>query len=350
MTRTAIDLFAGVGGLTLGLKKAGFKVVAGIEFDHIAAETYRSNHPSIPLIEADIRSVSTESIKSLLNGKPLSLLAGCPPCQGFSSVRRLNRKKQVRDRRNALILEYLRFVHELKPLTILMENVPGLLEYELFDSCVERLSEIGYAVKYGVVNIEEFGVPQRRKRLVMIGSQLADIDLPAARGRRRTVRETIQKLQDPEKSRDPLHRRVANHTPEVQEIIRRIPRNGGSRKDLPARFTLSCHKRQRVGFSDVYGRMRWDDVAPTITGGCLNPSKGRFLHPEKNRAITAREAALLQSFPASYKFPQAISKDALGLLIGNALPPTFAYVQGRHIERHLTEYSTTTKRGRHGGK
>lgn len=121
-------------------------------------------------------------------------------------------------------------------------------------------------------------------------------------------------------------------------MIKLVPKNGGGRKDLPDEYILECHKKEGVGFNDVYGRLRWDDFSTTITGGCLNPSKGRFLHPEHNRCISAREAALLQSFPNDYKFPTNIPKQSLALLIGNALPPKFSYIQSNNIKSHLDKY------------
>jgi len=138
--------------------------------------------------------------------------------------------------------------------------------------------------------------------------------------RRKTVKEAIGSLPKAGQSGDPVHDMPENRTPKVLEIIRRIPRDGGSHRDLPEEFQLECHKRC-TGFKDVYRRMAWNEVAPTITSGCFNPSKGRFLHPEENRAITMREAALLQGFPRRYKFPTTDNKSAVALMIGNALPP-----------------------------
>lgn len=159
-------------------------------------------------------------------------------------------------------------------------------------------------------------------------------------GRWKTVKEAIGGLPEAGQSGDPMHDMPENRTPKVQEIIRLIPKDGGSRKDLPEEFQLECHKRCN-GFKDVYGRLAWNNVAPTITGGCFNPSKGRFLHPEEDRAITMREAALLQSFPHRYKFPVTDSKSAVALMIGNALPPPFIAAHGRSIKRVLRNSAGT---------
>lgn len=332
------DIFSGCGGLSEGMVQAGFTAKVAIEIDKHAVLTYRMNHSETTVIEKDIRKVSADEIIKELNGKPLHLLAGCPPCQGFSSVRRLNRKQNIRDERNGLILEYLRLVKELLPLTIMMENVPGLINYYLFKDVVKELDKLGYRPKVKIVNVKNYGVPQNRKRLIMVGSLLGETDIAEGTSEKVTVKDAIGKLEPIETTKDPLHKITANHTPEVMERIRLTPKDGGSWKDLPEQYTLECHKKENVGFKDIYGRLRWNDYSSTITGGCLNPSKGRFLHPEEDRVITAREAALLQSFPRRYKFPVNIPKASLALLIGNALPPKFSYIQAQNIKKHLDKY------------
>jgi len=334
MKYSALDLFAGCGGLSEGLRSAGFDVVAAFDNDADSIAAYRLNHPSTKVFEGDIRDVDTADVRKLLRGKPLHFLAGCPPCQGFSSMRRLNKKRNKKDSRNNLVLEYLRFVKELKPLTIMMENVPGLVNYTLFKRVFAELQRLGYKPKLQSVRIQEYGVPQRRRRLVLVGSLLGDLEIAKPTGERVTVRDVIGHLEPTSRTRDAVHRIVKVHTDEVMKRIRATPKNGGSRVDVPE-FELACHKRKRVGFRDVYGRMRWNDHSPTITGGCLNPSKGRFIHPEKNRAISAREAALLQTFPRNYKFPPGISKSSIALMIGNALPPRFSHIQSANVMSHL---------------
>lgn len=332
----AIDLFSGCGGLSEGLKQAGFKVIAGVEVDKNAAKAFRMNHSGTVLFEDDIRKIDTNKILELLNGKPLHLLAGCPPCQGFSSLRRLNRKSAIRDKRNNLINEYYRFVEELMPLTIMLENVPGIVDYTLFKAIVEKLKTLDYHLVYKVVNVADYSVPQRRKRLVLVGSKIGKIDIASGVNTIITVKDALGRLKNSNKS-DELQKIYPKHTEYIQKMISLIPKNGGSRKDLPERFILKCHKKKNVGFNDIYGRLRWDTVSSTITGGCLNPSKGRFLHPVKNRCITAREAALLQTFPINYKFPTDISRVELALLIGNALPPEFSRIQAKNIFHHIKQ-------------
>jgi len=334
----SVDLFAGCGGLSEGMHDAGFQTKVAVELEKAAADAYSLNHPETAVIQKDIRKIDVSEIRKHLKGQPLHLLAGCPPCQGFSSVRRLNKKKNVQDKRNQLVTEYFRMVKELRPLTIMMENVPGLKDYYLFKGIVKDLEALGYSVKVNVVNVKDYGVPQSRRRLVMVGSLLGEIDVAKGTGEEVTVRETISHLKTPGKTKDDLQKIVAKHTPAVMERIKLTPKNGGSRSDLPAKYTLACHKKKNVGFNDIYGRLRWDDHSTTITGGCLNPSKGRFLHPEQDRVLTPREAALLQSFPESYKFPTDIPKQALALLIGNALPPKFSCYQSKNIANHLNAH------------
>lgn len=335
----AIDVYAGCGGLSEGMRRAGFRVVAAIERDEIPARCYKKNHPETTLIIDDIRKIKISNIKKLLAGRPLHLLAGCPPCQGFSSVRRLNRKKAVRDERNGLILEYFRLIKRLKPLTVMMENVPGLRNYYLFKKMIIELKKMGYFLDYDVVNVEKYGVPQRRKRLVLVGSLLSQIKVAPSPNIKKTVRDAIGNLKSPDATRNPLHRIVARHTSRIQNLINMIPPDGGSRTDLPKKYQLACHKKPNVGFKDIYGRLKWNSYSSTITGGCLNPSKGRFLHPEENRVITPREAALLQTFPKNYKFPLSFSKAELALMIGNALPPEFSRIQTAHILDHIKSFN-----------
>lgn len=337
----SIDIFSGCGGLTEGMHQANFKTQIAFEIDEIASKAFKLNHPDSTVITKDIRKVSIAEIKRKLKGKRIHLLAGCPPCQGFSSIRRLNRVEPVADDRNNLIMEYVRLVKALKPYTIMMENVPGLVNYDLFKHALAILKEAGYKwIDYKVVNVKNYGVPQNRRRLVLVGSRLGEIKVAKPVEEKKTVRQVIGNLPLPENSRDPIHKIFPVHTPEVQKRIEMTPKNGGSRKDLPKKYLLKCHQAENVGFNDVYGRLRWDDYSTTITGGCLNPSKGRFLHPEQNRNISAREAAMLQSFPANYKFPLDIPKTNLALLIGNALPPKFSFHQSDNIRKHLLEYLT----------
>jgi len=340
MKLISIDLFSGVGGLTEGLRQAGFQTAFAFEIDEWASKAYKLNHKKTEVITKDIRKVDIEEITRKLNGKTVHLLAGCPPCQGFSSIRRLNRPNPVPDERNTLINEFVKFVEILKPYTFMMENVPGLALDESFNIAKKYLEEeLDYRVDYKIVNVKDYGVPQSRKRLVMVGSRLGEINVAKPINKKVTVRDKIGCLPKPDLSlKDKLHLIFPKHTDKIFQLIKEIPKNGGSRKDLGTEKQLKCHLKENVGFHDVYGRLRWDDYSTTITGGCLNPSKGRFLHPEQNRCISAREAALLQSFRKGYKLPLDAPISIIALLIGNALPPKFCAIQAKNIKRHLEQY------------
>lgn len=338
MNLLAIDLFSGVGGLTAGMHRAGFKTEMAFELDELASKAYNLNHKKTKVITKDIRKVDIEEVKQQLNGQTIHLLAGCPPCQGFSSIRRLNKSKPVNDDRNGLINEYIHFIEELMPYTFMMENVPGLALDDSFHKARKILVKLGYYVDHQIVNVKDYGVPQSRKRLVMVGSRLGPLKVAEPINKKVTVRETIGSMPAPEETNDPLHKIFPVHTPKIYQLIKDIPHNGGSRKDLGKDRQLKCHKKENIGFNDVYGRLRWDDYSTTITGGCLNPSKGRFLHPEQDRCISAREAALLQSFPKKYKFPVDASRSSIALMIGNALPPQFSYYQSKNIKQHILEH------------
>jgi DNA (cytosine-5)-methyltransferase 1 len=335
---TAIDLFSGCGGLTQGLRQAGFKVVGAIENDERAAATYKLNHPSAHVWIDDIRKVKSQAVKRKLRlrkGK-LDLLAGCPPCQGFSTMRTLNGKISIRDKRNDLIFEFLRFVKALRPKAIMMENVPGLAKNRRFRQFCDELEEMGYQGDFKILNAASFGVPQRRRRLIYLAGLNAKLSFAKSETKFRSVRDAISFLPFAGQSGDAVHDLPERRSNKIQNLIKNIPKNGGGRNDLAANQQLECH-RLCDGFKDVYGRMEWDNVAPTITSGFFNPSKGRFLHPNKNRAITVREGALLQGFPKSYKFKADYGKVALALMIGNALPPPFIAAHARQISKDLIQ-------------
>jgi DNA (cytosine-5)-methyltransferase 1 len=333
---TAIDLFAGCGGLTQGLRKAGFRVLGAVENDEKAAATYRLNHPSTYLWGRDIRLVSAGSLRRKLRLRKgdLDLLAGCPPCQGFSTMRTLNGWRSVRDTRNDLVSEFVRFVEALRPKAVMMENVPGLAKNRRFVDMCERLEALGYRGEFHILNAASFGVPQRRRRLIYLAGLNMRLSFAKPWLDFPTVRDAIGSMPDAGRSGDAIHDIPENRTDRVRARIKSIPRNGGGRADLPDGEQLRCHKRCD-GFKDVYGRMAWDELAPTITSGCFNPSKGRFLHPTRDRAITVREAALLQGFPRSYKFDVRHGKVSLSLMVGNALPPPFVAAHARQVRKDL---------------
>lgn len=320
----AVDLFCGAGGLTQGLREAGYSVVGAVEIDPLACTAYKANHMRVHLWTEDVRRLTGPAILTELGLKrgDLDLLAACPPCQGFSRLRTNNGIRRNRDPRNALVLDVLRLVRSMRPKAVMLENVARLARSVKFRALRKGLLALGYRVRWRVLDTADFEVPQRRKRLVLLASRLGKPEFAPHSVTRKTVRQAIGTLPTPRRSRDPLHNHTVQRSAKVKALIRRIPRNGGSRDALGEDDQLPCHK-EYDGFHDIYGRMAWDEPSPTITGGCINPSKGRFLHPTANRAITLREAALLQTFPKNYRFPVNAGKYPVALLIGNALPPEF---------------------------
>jgi DNA (cytosine-5)-methyltransferase 1 len=334
---TAIDVFSGCGGLTTGLKRSGFEVITAIEQAEAPSQAFRLNHPDVPVLQTDVRNVRAATLMDALSIEKgqLDLLAGCSPCQGFSRMRTRNHRIAAKDDRNDLILEFARLAAGLRPRVVLIENVPGLAHDPRFRQLATALRSLGYDVAYSVLDLSEFGIPQRRKRLIVIASRVGPIPLPHGHADPGTVRSAIGHLPSPRESSDPIHRSVTSHSTRIARKIAKVPRNGGSRADLGPRQQLQCHKRLR-GFWDVYGRMAWDRPSPTITRFSTNPSKGRYLHPTQNRAITLREAALLQTLPSRYRFPlKRFGRGAVASMIGEALPPVFAAQVGRWIKRHI---------------
>ena len=341
---TAIDVFCGAGGLSLGLRRARFRVAAAIDVLPLAVESFRMNFRRVPVIQGDVREPDTASrllrAAGLREGE-LDLLAGCPPCQGFSEIR-TKRRGAVEDARNSLVLDFLRLVREIRPRLVLMENVPGLAADDLFREFTAGISACGMLYDSGVLDGADFGTPQQRRRLVFVAARGERPSLAGGSAERRTVRDTIAGFADSAgRSGDPLHDHGEQRAEHVRAVIAAIPKDGGSRADLPDDEQLECHRRAALhGYGwgrNIYGRMAWHGLAPTITGGCINPSKGRFLHPEEDRAITVREALLLQGFPANHRVSLRRGKYAAAEIVGNAIPPGFVEAQARMLRRMRTK-------------
>lgn len=321
---TAMDVYSGSGSATAALKAAHFRVVAAVDNNPSACATYRLNHPRVHLYETDIRELDPIVIRNECLGEtPLDLMVICAPCQPFSSQ---NRKKQS-DERARLLVSAAEFVAVLEPKLVFIENVPGLASSSNADLLDEFRETCGDQYVFGepvCVDAADYGVPQRRLRCLLMGSKGRTVPcLPPAttpEGKRHTVRNSIYGLPslasgecDPD---DPLHA-ARSHQQIAIDRLKAISKDGGSRLELPDHLILNCH-RNHSGHPDVYGRMRWNDVAPTLTTGCTDVTRGRFAHPEDDRAITLREAALLQSFPREYRFtgsPKVVAEQ-----IGNAIP------------------------------
>ena len=319
-----IDLFSGSGAVTTALKKSGFNVVAAVDNNPTACETYRLNHDEVILHEGDIRNLPVDKIFS---SKSIGLLVVCAPCQPFS---RQNQKRE-NDPRASLVLQSLKYVEEYSPKLVFFENVPGLADSEEFIRLKKSLNKLGYKLSdVRLLDAADFGVPQRRSRCVLMAAKntkavkLFNEFTPNIK--KQTVRQAIGNLpplnSGEKDAKDVLHF-ARRHKPIVLERLRFIPKDGGSRASLPPRLHLECHKRmgKNQSYTDVYGRMKWNDVAPTLTTGCTDVTKGRFVHPEQDRAITLREAAVLQGFPKDYKF--AGNSSNIATQIGNAVPVGF---------------------------
>jgi DNA (cytosine-5)-methyltransferase 1 len=331
-------LFSGCGGLSLGLQRAGFRVVAAVENEPLAAQTYRSNHPATVLIERDIADVRAASLRRMLNLErgQLDLLAGCPPCQGFSRLWTMNGSYESDNPMNDLVFQFQKFIGAFLPKAVMIENVPALATDGRFKVLGAFLHRHGYSYRAQVCDAADYGVPQRRLRMILIAQRGVKPEFAKVDRAKPTVESAIGALHRPGRGDDPLHDYPVSRSEDVIERIRLVPRNGGSRADLPADQQLKCHSdRKHDGFSDIYGRMSWGKPAPTITGGCINPSKGRFLHPSQHRAITLREAALLQGFPRAYRFDMSRGRYHAAQMIGNAFPPRFAERHARVIAKSI---------------
>lgn len=338
-TVTACDLFAGAGGLSLGAHQAGIEIAAAVEWDKHACETYRSNlilkqGYSTRLYQSDINDLDPQQLRdeAFHRSDGCDLLLGGPPCQGFSTHRIKDRG--VDDPRNQLLLRYFEFVRVLRPKFFLVENVPGLL-WDRHESYLTRFYQLGAKAGYGLMsplllNARDYGVPQNRKRVFILGYDLnvftaapawpptpthgapgSKSDLPEWRTAADAFKQTELKS-----DANNIH---MNHGQELIEAFRRTPLNGGSRKDSGR--VLPCHK-NHDGHKDVYGRINPNQPGPTMTTACVNPSKGRFVHPTEHHGITVRQAARLQTFPDWFVFAGGLM--AGGGQVGNAVPVRLA--------------------------
>lgn len=335
----AVDLFCGASGLSLGLKEAGIAIAAGIDLDPVCAFPFEENVKA-PFLLRDVSTLTAENIEGLFAGAPIRLLAGCAPCQPFSGY---TSKRRSIDTRWQLLLDFLRIVIEVRPEIVTLENVPRLTHLPLWERFVRDLEAAGYHVAWGVLNAADYGVPQNRKRVVLLASLYGPIDLPTPRGKHITVREAIARLRpvpagvrtDP----DPLHRSRVLTKINLERI--KASRQAGTWREWPTDIRVDCHKSEKGRtYPSVYGRMSWDQPSPTITTQFYGFGNGRFGHPEQDRAITLREGALLQSFPIDFVFDlpgRQISFKSIGKMIGNAVPPKLAQAIGEAICIHVAD-------------
>jgi len=338
---TAIDLFCAAGGLTLGLKRAGFNVVAGVEINPEIAKTYKANHATTKLLIRDIREITGKEILELTGLKEIDLVAGCPPCQGFSKI---TDKYHRKDTRNDLVLQMARLIEEIAPMMVMMENVPGLATRgkPVLDEFVSKLESRGYLVNKGILQLADYGIPQSRRRLVLLAGKGFHIQLPKRthcyKGDEKkklkpwlTLADVIKNMGEPvtlsrAKERGGPQKFNWHVVRDLKEIsIERLKalKAGSSRISLPKELRPQCHVKSNKGFTNVYGRLSWEQTPPTITSGCTTPCMGRFGHPDEMRTISVRESALIQTFPRRYKFDTEFMDTACDL-VGNALPCLFA--------------------------
>lgn len=334
----AIDFFCGAGGLTRGLLDAGIGVVAGFDWDERCRSTYEHNNLGVRFIQADVRGIGPKDLRVNCRLRRFNdvLFAGCAPCQPFSSQRKGNEQ-----RHDATLLgEFGRLVDAALPGYVLIENVPGIAKvrgFSTFQRFLRMLDANGYRYVYDILDAKHYGVPQNRRRLVLLAARQQEPSLPKSRyGNQlrpvRTVRQAISHF--PAITAGECHPKVPNHvaasiTELNLERLHITPHDGGDRRSWPERLRLECHKGNYKGHTDVYGRMSWDSPAPALTGRCHSISNGRYGHPEQDRAISLREAAAIQSFPDRYVFFGP--NKHVAMQIGNAVPVRLSEQLGKHI-------------------
>jgi DNA (cytosine-5)-methyltransferase 1 len=341
------DLFCGAGGLTRGLERAGVRVKLGVDIDPACRYPYTRNNRAKFLL----KSVADLSAEDLTGGKSVRsyrLLAGCAPCQPFSSYKQ---KVGTKDDRWRLLKEFERLADELDPDFITMENVPNLQYQKVFKAFVAALTARGFHVSYEVVDCADFGVPQRRRRLVLLASKLGPITLvrPKRKIKPKTVKQAIGKLPrlraGSVSSKDPLHQSCELSELNLSRI--RASKPGGTWRDWDDELVAPCHRRTTgKTYPGVYGRMAWNAPAPTMTTQYFAFGSGRFGHPSQARGISLREGAILQSFPRRYRFiaeGETVRRKTIGRLVGNAVPVKLAEAIGKTILVHAREYRTGKK-------
>jgi DNA (cytosine-5)-methyltransferase 1 len=350
---SAVDLFCGAGGLTHGLLRAGIRVEAGIDVDPAAAYAYTSNNAGARFLEWDVSQKYSPSVAKLFAGGKYRLLAGCAPCQPFSKLTNGIERHRSWD----LLDNFARFVEGILPEFVTMENVPELAKRgrAVFDKFVQALERKNYCVDWKIVNCADYGAPQSRKRLVLLASRVGEIAIPVPThsdpAGRKTVRQVIGDLPavaaGARDADDPLHL-AAQLSPLNMERIRATPHDGGTKDDWPSDLVLECHSRETgARYHSIYGRMWWDKPAPTMTTLCNGIGNGRFGHPDQDRAITLREASLLQTFPAGYRFwpkKEKVNARAIARMIGNAVPPDLSCALGKALMKHVRQLERGRKR------
>ena len=340
----AIDLFCGAGGMTYGMRKAGIEVVAGIDLDPKMGEVYEANNYPSKFVKRDIRDITAYDIFELFGDlQGPRILAGCAPCKPFSAINREGGRKHSD---YSLLNFFSKLIREVKPDGVIMENVPGITKEGkvIFKRFLGSLKEVGLRPRYEIIDAADYGVPQHRKRLLLIASRNTPklpnvIYGPTTKRPYKTVRDAISSFPPIESGHKDFG--IRNHSCKslVSTNIARLemtPKNGGSRDQIPRDLWIPTHLRHE-GHSDTYGRMSWDEPSPTLTCRCISISNGRFAHPEQNRGISIREAARLQTFPGRYRFPHNFTEAQKA--IGNAVPPLLAVKFSKALLRSIPKRS-----------
>ena len=343
----AIDFFCGAGGLTRGLLNAGIDVLAGVDNDERLRETYTHNNRPSKFIKQDIKGIQIHRLREELGiaGQDTTLYAACTPCQPFST---LNSLKGEDDRKN-LLLDFADIVRRSPPDFVLIENVPGLNNAygrEIYEAFLTTLLGCGYSEPSAdLMDAKHYGVPQTRKRFILIASRHGTLSLPAPTheiGNQNcseakpflTVRDYLDSypsISDGEESYAYPNHISRKLQPHHKKIVKAVPKNGGSRRDVSdTSILLKCHRDNPNAHKDVFGRMAWDSPSPTLTARCTDVYCGRFIHPEQDRGISLREAAALQTFEDDYEFFGSSLLNLAGQ-IGNAVPVKFAEQLGISI-------------------
>jgi len=344
-TVLAVDIFCGIGGLTHGLIKAGIPVIGGIDSDETCKYAYETNNNAL-FIKSDVRNLKAADVKSLLGKADFNVLVGCAPCQCFSRhTQKL--KNRNKDEKWKLLDSFSSLISGVLPDVVSMENVAEIQKHRIFKDFVKELRSLGYYVFWEVIYCPNYGIPQNRRRLVLLASKLGKIEIIAPThppSRYKTVREVIGKLEEIEdggsSSKDSLHRTWSLTSINKKRIRQSLP--GGTWLDWDEELRAPCHRKKSGNtYSAVYGRMRWDEPSPTITTQFYSYGTGRFGHPVQDRALSLREGALLQTFPKYYDFidpERPIYFSRIGTHIGNAVPVRLGIVIGRSIKKHIEKY------------
>ncbi len=346
MPAEIIDLFCGIGGLTRGLMDSGLNVIAGFDIDPTCQYTYEHNN-NVPYHMQNIREIHAADLNELYTEDAIRILVGCAPCQPFSQMRFKLGEANEHDEKYNLLLEYGRLIEELHPTIISMENVPQIKKTEIYMQFIQMLQDNGYYFSEKVVYCPDYGIPQSRRRFVLIGSLLGPIELIAPTHHREdvSVRNFIDHLPHIEAGgvdpNDALHRSASLSEINLRRI--RASRPGGTWRDWPEELRCPCHRKSSgKTYSSVYGRMSWDRIGPTITTQFYSFGTGRYGHPEQDRALSLREGAMLQTFPQNYDFidpnREFVFRD-IARHIGNAVPVRLGEVIGETIIRHLEQYN-----------